>query len=118
MRYIESSALVAAVIEGDAAARASIRAKGERVTPALTLTEANRAVLRARRAEKITAPQQRAALLTFQRFARRCHIVGVAETILAHAGRPIPVEPIRTLDAIHLATAGGGLTGACDDCDV
>ena len=105
-RYIESSALVAAVLEGDAAARASIRAKGQRVTSALTLTEASSAVLRARLAGKITAPQQRAALLTLQRFGRRCHIVGVAETILAHAGRPFPVEPIRTLGAIHLATAG------------
>jgi predicted nucleic acid-binding protein len=31
--------------------------------------------------------------------------VSVTETILTRAGRPFPVEPIRTLDAIHLATA-------------
>jgi hypothetical protein len=31
--------------------------------------------------------------------------VSVTEAILAHAGRRFPVEPIRTLDAIHLATA-------------
>ena len=105
-RYIESSALVAAVLEGDAAARASIRAQGQRVTSALTLAEASRAVLRARLSGKITAQQQRAALLTLQRFVRRCHVVSITETILAHAGRPFPVEPIRTLDAIHLATAG------------
>ena len=76
------------------------------MTSALTLAEASRAVLRARLAGRITAQQQRAALLTLQRFARRCHVVSVTETILAHAGRPFPVEPIRTLDAIHLATAG------------
>ena len=105
-RYIESSALLAAVLEGDSAARVSIRAQGERVTSALTLAEANRAVLRARLAGRITAQQQLAALLTLQRFARRCHVVSVTETILVHAGRPFPVEPIRTLDAIHLATAG------------
>ncbi len=28
-----------------------------------------------------------------------------AAPFFAHAGRPFPVEPIRTLDAIHLATA-------------
>ena len=105
-RYIESSALVAAVLESDPAARVSIRAKGERVTSALTFAEANRAVLRARLAGRITAQQQRAALLTLQLFARRCHVVSVTDTILAQAGRPFPVEPIRTLDAIHLATAG------------
>jgi len=49
-------------------------------------------------------------MLTPQRFTRRCHIVSITEAIiteamLAHAGRAFPVEPIRTLDAIHLATA-------------
>lgn len=105
VRYIESSALVAALLEGDAAAKASLRAKGHRVTSALTLAETSRAVLRARLSGRITEQQQRAALLTLQRFARRSHIVSVTEAILAHAGRPFPVEPIRTLDAIHLATA-------------
>ena len=96
-RYIESSALVAAVLEGDSAARVSIRAKGQRVTSALTLAEASRAVLRARLAGRMTAQQQRAALLTLQRFARRCHVVSITEAILVEAGRPFPVEPIRTL---------------------
>lgn len=104
LRYIESSALVAAVLEGDAAAKASIRAQGQRVTSALTIAEASRAVLRARLSARVTAQQHRAALLTLQRFARRCHIVSVTETILTRAGRPFPVEPIRTLDGIHLAT--------------
>ncbi|HBY63709.1 MAG TPA: VapC toxin family PIN domain ribonuclease [Solibacterales bacterium] len=104
-RYIESSALVAAVLEGDSAARVSIRAKGQRVTSALTLTEASRAVLRARLAGRITAQQQRAALITLQRFERRCFVVSVSEAVLAQAARPFPVEPVRTLDAIHLATA-------------
>jgi hypothetical protein len=54
---------------------------------------------------RITVQQQRAALLTLHRFTRRCHIVSVTETILSHVARPFPVEPIRTLDAIHLATA-------------
>ena len=44
-------------------------------------------------------------MLTLQKFTRRCHIVSVTEAILAKVGRPFPVEPIHTLDAIHLATA-------------
>lgn len=31
--------------------------------------------------------------------------MAVANDVLTRAGRPFPVEPIRTLDAIHLATA-------------
>ena len=104
-RYVESSALVAAVLEGDMAAKASIRGPGQRITSALTIAETSRAVLRAHLSGRVTAQQHRAALLTLQRFARRCHIVRVTETILSRAGRPFPVEPIRTLDAIHLATA-------------
>ena len=103
-RYIESSAVVAALIEGDRAAKASIRAPG-RITSALTIAESSRAVLRAHLSGRITAQQHRAALLTLQRFARRCYIVHVTETILTRAGHPFPVEPMRTLDAIHLATA-------------
>lgn len=29
----------------------------------------------------------------------------MTEAVLARAGRPFPIEPIRTLDAVHLATA-------------
>lgn len=94
------------MIEGDDAAKASIRARGDRITSAITLTEASRAVLRARLAGRITPQQQRAALLTLRRFARRCHVVGLTESILADAAKPFPVEPVRTPDAIHLATAG------------
>ena len=104
-RYIESSALFAAVIEGDVAAKASIRGPGQRITSALTIAETSRAVLRAHLSGRVTAQQHRAALLTLQRFARRCHMVSVTDTILTRAGRPFPMEPIRTLDAIHLATA-------------
>lgn len=105
IRYIESSALVAALLEGDAAARTSIRAQGVRVTSALTVAESSRAVLRARLSGRITAPQQRAVLLSIQRFARRTHVVAISKEILARAGGRYPVESIRTLDAIHLATA-------------
>lgn len=96
---------MAAVIEGDRAAKASIRAPGRRITSTLTIVETSRAVLRAHLAGRVTAQQHRAALLTLQRFARRCYIVSVTDAILTRAGRPFPVEPVRTLDAIHLATA-------------
>ena len=104
-RYIESSALVAALLERDRAARASIRAQGTRVTSALTLAEAARAILRARASGRLSEANERAATRGLQVFARRCDIVSVTDDVLARVGRPFPVEPIRTLDAVHLATA-------------
>lgn len=104
-RYIESSALVAALLERDTAARASIRADGIRVTSALTLAEAARAILRARASGRLSEANERAATHALQVFARRCDIVSVTDDVLVRVGRPFPMEPIRTLDAVHLATA-------------
>lgn len=105
MRYIESSALLAALFEGDPVARKAIRAPGRRVTSALTLAEANRAVIRARTTGRLSTKAEREAIRGLQTFARRCEIIAVSEEVLIRAGRPFPVEPIRTLDAIHIATA-------------
>lgn len=104
-RYIESSALLAALLDGDPAARKAIRAPGRLVTSALTLAEANRAVVRSRATGRVTAAAEREAIRGLQTFARRCEIVAVSEEVLIRAGSPFPVEPIRTLDAIHIATA-------------
>jgi predicted nucleic acid-binding protein len=104
-RYIESSALVAALLERDVAARASIRGQGKRVTSALTLAEAARAIRRGRATGRLSEADERAATRGLQVFARRCDLVGVTDAVLARVGRPFPVEPIRTLDAVHLATA-------------
>jgi predicted nucleic acid-binding protein len=53
----------------------------------------------------LTAEQERASVLALRRFERRCYIVAVTDAVLARVRRPFPVEPIRTLDAVHLATA-------------
>jgi predicted nucleic acid-binding protein len=105
IRYIESSALVAALLERDAAALKSVRTRGRQVTSALTIAEAGRAILRARAGARLTADEERAAVRALRRFERRSFMVAVTDSVLARVGRPFPVEPIRTLDAVHLATA-------------
>jgi predicted nucleic acid-binding protein len=105
VRYIESSALVAALLERNTDAGKAIRTKERRVTSALTLAETARAILRARAGGRLTAEQERALVLALRRFERRCYIVAVTDVVLARVRRPFPVEPIRTLDAVHLATA-------------
>jgi predicted nucleic acid-binding protein len=104
-RYVESSALVAALLEDDPAALEALRVGGRRVTSALTFAEAARAVVRARATGRLTLAEERAALRGLRVFERRCDVVAVTDAVLTRAGRPFPVEPIRTLDAVHLATA-------------
>ena len=104
VRYIESSALVAALLERDAEALAALREIGHRVTSALTFSEAMRALLRARASRRIGVEIERAGLRHIRKLERGCTAVAVNEEILARAGQPFPVEPVRTLDAIHLAT--------------
>jgi predicted nucleic acid-binding protein len=97
--------LVAALLERDVDARNAVRMRGRRVTSALTIAETARAILRARTAGRLTSEQERAAVRALRRFERRCYLVAVTDAVLARVGRPFPVEPIRTLDAVHLATA-------------
>jgi predicted nucleic acid-binding protein len=104
IRYIETSALLATLLENDVAARKSLRANGRRVTSVLTLAEGARAILRARTTARLSPEQARAAMRGLRRFERRCFVVALTDSILARIGRPFPIEPIRTLDAVHLAT--------------
>jgi len=71
----------------------------------LTFAEAARAIVRARVGERLTADAERAALRALQRFERRCYVVAVTDDVLARVRRPFPLEPVRTLDAVHIATA-------------
>jgi len=96
--------LLAALLEADAEALAALREIGRRVTSALTFAEATRAVLRARVTRRITPAEERAALRALRTLEPRCAVIAVTEEVLARAGRPFPVEPVRTLDGIHLAT--------------
>jgi predicted nucleic acid-binding protein len=104
MRYIESSALVAALLEHDVEALKSLRARPRPITSALTLAEAARAIVRARVGERLTPNQEGAAVRALRRFERRCYVVAVTDDVLTRVRRPFPVEPVRTLDAVYLAT--------------
>ena len=104
IRYIESSALVAALVEHDAEALKSLRARARQITSALTLAETARAIVRARVGERLTPDAERAAVRALRRFERRSYVVAVTDDILARVRRRFPVEPVRTLDAVHIAT--------------
>ena len=96
---------MAALLEHDREALKSLRTRRRKITSALTFAEAARAILRARAGARLTAEQERAAVRALRRFERRCYLVAVTDAVLARVARPFPVEPVRTLDAVHLATA-------------
>jgi predicted nucleic acid-binding protein len=105
VKYVESSALVAALLEHDTDVTKRLPAGTRRVTSALTLSEAGRAIIRARTTGRLTAEDEKAAVRALRTFERRCFVLEVNQAVLDRVRRPFPVEPIRTLDAIHVATA-------------
>ena len=102
---MESSALVAALLEHDIAAKKRPPIGTQLVTSALTLAEAGRAIIRARATGRLTAAEEQAAVRALRTFERRCFLLDVDRAVLARVRRPFPIEPIRTLDAVHLSTA-------------
>jgi predicted nucleic acid-binding protein len=93
------------MLEHEASALAALQVEGRCVTSALTFAEATRGIVRARVAGRLTVALEQAAIRGLRTFERRCFIVDVNSAVLSRVGRPFPVEPIRTLDAVHLATA-------------
>lgn len=105
VRYIESSALVAALLERDTVVIKRVPRGTQQVTSALALAEAGRAIIRARATGRLTVDEEQAAVRALRTFERRCFILDVDRAVLDRVRRPFPMEPIRTLDAVHLATA-------------
>ena len=66
--------------------------------------EATRCLLRARLGGRLSVEEERAAIRWLRSFRRSCDAMSITESVLVRAGRPYPVETIRTFDAIHLAT--------------
>jgi predicted nucleic acid-binding protein len=73
----------------------------------LTLVECDRALIRAETLLEpgATGTEQRRALL--QRTSARWTVLPLGPAVIDRARRPFPAEPIRTLDALHLASALG-----------
>lgn len=99
--YLETSAVLSWVLQepDGQAVQASIRQARGLSTSELTLAECWRAM------QRLGEP---AGGITHQRlttFQARWDLIPVHYRLLAQVGQPFPVEPVRTLDAIHLVTA-------------
>ena len=105
--YAESSAVLAWLF-GEAAGEAvrQALADADRVVASdLTLLECDRVLIRAQVTQEI--PERRIAALRARLNAAAAHwtLLRVDHDVVDRARRPFPGEPVRTLDALHLASA-------------
>jgi predicted nucleic acid-binding protein len=105
--YGETSAVLAWLLGGETrlAARRIIDSADRVVTSILTLIEAKRGILRAANERRVTGIEASRLKGLLTRTATAWELLEITPEISIRAGEPFPVEPVRTLDAIHLATA-------------
>ena len=103
--YVETSALLRILLEGDRLLVARLGRAGRLATSALTAVEARRGLRRALQERRIDPRAFREGERWLTRFLRSCDEVALAPEVLARAGQEFPVEPVRTLDGLHLASA-------------
>lgn len=105
--YAESSAVLAWLIGEPAGekSRVALEKATRVVASSLTVLECARAIARARSADRLTTTEELAALHLLDSAVAGWHVHDLSEDVLARARQRFPVEPIRSLDALHLATA-------------
>ena len=104
--YAESSAVLAWLLEEDGADPVTpvLKAAELVVTSDLTLVEVERTLVRAATTGRLTPAHVALAAARLHAAARYWLLVRLSGSILARAREPFPVEPVRTLDALHLAS--------------
>jgi predicted nucleic acid-binding protein len=84
--------------------RAHLRGAATVVASRLTLAEVMRVLARLRASDPVIAARVGPRESAFLADSERWGIDPVDEAVWARSARPFPVEPVRMLDAIHLAT--------------
>ena len=105
--YAESSAVLTWLLgeKRASAVRRQLRSANIVFASDLTLVECERVLIRARALNEITEKRAiscRARLITA---SNEWHILRVGADIVNRGRLPFPAEPVRTLDALHLASA-------------
>ncbi len=103
--YAESSAVLAWLLAepaaeqiGDLLGRAAVV-----VTSDVTLVESDRVLIRAQREGALAEAERADRRAALAAACARCLCLGT--DVVERARRPFPLEPIRTLDALHVASA-------------
>jgi predicted nucleic acid-binding protein len=105
--YVETSAVVSWLLgETDGAvARATIIRAEVVFASRLTVAESERALARLAAVGSLSGDQAVVLRETLTRTSAHWIRYDIGESVLARAGQAFPIEPVRTVDAVHLATA-------------
>ena len=105
--YAESSAVLAWLLDEDSGEEARERLSSARLvlTSNLTLVECDRVLHRAAYLGEMSETEAARARALAGTAAEHWVVFSIEREVLERAARAFPREPIRTLDAIHLATA-------------
>ena len=105
--YAESSAVLAWLFgeETGEVVRQILSGAESVMSSDLTLVECDRVIIRSEKVGGVTEAQAADRRAALNRAAAHWHLVHLRDEILERARRPFPREPIRTLDALHLASA-------------
>ena len=102
--YVETSALLRVALEGDTVLRRRFVAADRLVTSGLTWVEADRALRRALAARRFRGAAHGQARRWIDDFLASCDEIVLDASVLSRARQTFPLEPVRTLDALHLAS--------------
>jgi len=105
--YAESSAILAWLLgeSGSDAAAATLAGAEVVVASSLTVLECRKALARGAALGRLTETERRAALQLLLDASRQWTLMAMDGPVLDRASGTFPLEPVRTLDAIHLAAA-------------
>lgn len=105
--YAESSAVLAWLLgePSQHLVRLSLAEADRVVSSSLTSLECARGLARARHGRRLKAAEELAALQLLDVVARGWDVLDLSDRVLARARAPFPAEPLRSLDALHLASA-------------
>jgi hypothetical protein len=104
--YAESSAVLAWLLDEATApvVRQLLTDADIVVTSDLTLIECDRVLIRAIHLGELTEAEAADCRAQLSAAASHWHIFRIADEVVTRARQPFPGEPIRTLDAIHVAS--------------
>lgn len=105
--YAESSAVLAWLLKEPAGnrVRSALDRAEQVVTSRLTMIECCRALHRGQRDRSLSEAHALAARRLLDEAAEQWVIMDLVGEVTTRAAEPFPDEPIRTLDALHLASA-------------
>ena len=103
--YLDTSALLRAEVERDLGLRETIGAAAQLFACRLLHVETARAMHRLKRERPKAHVAIRAAEQSIAAALAACLVAQFDEAVLARAALDFPIEPVRSLDAIHLAAA-------------